>query len=287
MTEPFPGQAGAPQAPVCPRHPDRVSYIRCQRCGRPVCPECQRPAAVGVHCVDCVAAARKETPVLRTAFGGRVRGGPPVVTYTIIGACVAIFFGRTVFPGLLNHLVFAPVIGYHQPYRFLTTAFLHAGFLHIAVNMYALWIVGGYLERMLGRWRYLALFLVSAVGGSVAVLLLAAPDAESWFTPVVGASGAVFGAFAAILMVLRRTGRDATQILVLILINLVLGFVVAGISWQAHLGGLLTGLVLSAAYVFAPAKVRGPAGVAATAGVLLILVAAAVVRYAAAIAGAG
>lgn len=287
MVDPIMGQAGTDGVPVCPRHPDRVSYIRCQRCGRPVCPECQRPAAVGVHCVDCVAAARKQTPVLRTAFGGRARGGPPVVTYTIIGACVAIYFGSTVFQGLFNHLIFAPVIGYHQPYRFLTTAFLHAGFLHIAVNMYALWIVGGYLEQMLGRWRYLSLFLVSAVGGSVAVLLLAAPDAESWFTPVVGASGAVFGAFAAILMVLRRTGRDATQILVLLLINLVLGFVVTGISWQAHLGGLATGLVLSTAYVFAPARSRGTTSVLATVGMVAVLVGAAALRYAAALAGAG
>lgn len=286
MTGPVFGSPAAEPPPVCPRHPDRVSYVLCQRCGRPVCTECQRPAPVGVHCVDCVAAARREAPVERTVLGGRVRGGPPVVTYTLIGTCVAIFFGSRVLPGLFSQLIFAPVIGFEQPYRFLTTAFLHAGFLHIAVNMYALWIVGSYLERMLGRWRYVALYLVSAVGGSVAVLLLATPDAASWFTPVVGASGAVFGAFAAILMVLRRTGRDASQILVLILINLVLGFVVAGISWQAHLGGLLTGLVLGALYAFGPSRTRTISSVVGTVGVVAALVAAAVVRYAAAV-GAG
>lgn len=281
MSYPLPDQAGAePPVPVCPRHPDRVSYVRCQRCGRPVCGECQRPAAVGVHCVDCVAAARREAPVARTVFGARLRAGPPVVTYGLIGLCVVVFLGSRVFPGLLTHLVFLPAIGYHQPYRFLTTAFLHAGFLHIAVNMYALWILGGYLERMLGRARYLALFLVSAVGGSVAVLLLAASGATSWFTPVVGASGAVFGAFAAILIVLRRTGRDASQILVLLVINLVLGFVVPGISWQAHLGGLLTGLVLGAVYVFAPRRTRTVTGVVGTAIVLAALVLVAVLKYA-------
>lgn len=190
-----------------------------------------------------------------------------------------VFLAARVFPGLVSALIFAPVIGYHQPYRFLTTAFLHANFLHIAVNMYALWIVGTYLERMLGRWRYLALYLVSAIGGSVAVLLLASQDASSWVTPVVGASGAVFGAFAAILIVLRRTGRDASQILVLVLINLVLGFVVAGISWQAHLGGLFTGLVLGSIYAFAPVRSRRAASVLGTVGVSALLVLAAVLKY--------
>ncbi len=75
----------SPEVPVCPRHPDRVSYVRCQRCGRPVCPECQRPAAVGVHCVDCVREASRTAPQARTAFGAPLRRGAPVVTYTLIG----------------------------------------------------------------------------------------------------------------------------------------------------------------------------------------------------------
>ncbi len=283
MSQPVYGQAGDRQesVPVCPRHPDRVSYIRCQRCGRPTCPECQRVAAVGVQCVDCVAEAARSVPVQRTVLGGRVRRGAPVVTYALIGACVAVFLLARVFPGVTNTLIFAPVIGAYEPYRFVTTAFLHAGFLHIAVNMYALWIVGPYLERMLGRWRYLALYLISALGGSVAVLLLAQPDSVAWLTPVVGASGAVFGAFAAILMVLRRTGRDASQILVLIVINLVLGFVVAGVSWQAHLGGLLSGLALGALYAYAPARSRAMWSAVGTAVVLGGLVLAAMAKYAA------
>lgn len=272
---------GDPAPPTCPRHPDRVSYVRCQRCGRPVCPECQRPAPVGVQCVDCVEAARRTAPVYRTVLGGRARRGGPVVTTSIIAVCVAIFLLSRIFPAVTSALIFAPVIGSLQPYRFLTTAFLHAGFLHIAFNMYALWIVGGYLERMLGRWRYLALFLVSAIGGSVAVLLLADPTTTAWLTPVVGASGAVFGAFAAILMVLRRTGRDASQILVLIGINLVLGFVVAGISWQAHIGSLVTGLALGRLYAYAPPQRRSFVSVAGTGAVLVGLILAAVWKYAA------
>jgi membrane associated rhomboid family serine protease len=214
-------------------------------------------------------------------LGGRLRGGVPTITYGLIATCVAVYLASRLFPGITNALVFAPVLGYHQPYRFLTTAFLHANLLHIAVNMYALWIVGPYLERMLGRPRYLALYLLSALGGSVAVLVLAAPETAAWYTPVVGASGAVFGAFAAILVVLRRTGRDATQILVLILINLVLGFVVAGVSWQAHLGGLLTGLALGATYAYAPRARRTAWSVAGTALATVLLVAAAVAKYAA------
>lgn len=282
MTYPSYGQTGdAPAPPVCPRHPDRVSYIRCQRCDRPVCTECQRPAPVGVQCVDCVAAARSAAPVYRTVLGGRARAGAPVVTLTIIGICAALFLLSRVFPAVTTTLVFAPVIGFHQPYRFLTTAFLHANFLHIAVNMYALWIVGTYLERMLGRARYLALYLISAIGGSVAVLMFADPASSSWFIPVVGASGAVFGAFAAILAVLRRTGRDASQILVLIAINLVLGFVVPGISWQAHLGGLITGLVLGALYAYAPKRTRTVSSVVGTTAVAGVLAVLAVLSYAA------
>jgi membrane associated rhomboid family serine protease len=193
---------------------------------------------------------------------------------------VAVYVASRLFPGVTNALVFAPVLGYHQPYRFITTAFLHANLLHIAVNMYALWIVGPYLERMLGRWRYLALYLLSAFGGSVAVLLLAQPDTAAWYTPVVGASGAVFGAFAAILIVLRRTGRDATQILVLILINLVLGFVVAGVSWQAHLGGLLTGLALGTVYAYAPQPRRAAWSVMGTVLAGALLAGAAAAAYA-------
>lgn len=282
MSSPAYGQTGGlpGEVPVCPRHPDRVSYIRCQRCGRPACPECQRPAAVGVQCVDCVAAARATTAEPRSALGARLRDGVPTVTYTLIGACLAVFLLSRVFPGIANALVFAPVIGLHQPYRFLTTAFLHANLLHIAVNMYALWIVGAYLERMLGRVRYLALYLLSALGGSVAVLLLATPFGDGWYTPVVGASGAVFGAFGAILMVLRRTGRDASQILVLIVVNLVLGFVVAGISWQAHLGGLVTGFALGGLYAYAPRERRTAWSLVGTVVTAVVLVLAALWKYA-------
>ena len=281
MTEQAPGQIGTPQVPVCPRHPDRVSYVRCQRCGRPACPECQRPAAVGIQCVDCVNEARSRVPRTRTVLGGRAREGRPVITLTIIALCVVVYLAQRV-PGLMVTLnfIFMPALGDQQPYRFLSSAFLHGGTLHLALNMYALWLVGSVLEPALGRWRFVALYVLSAIGGSVAVLLLANPTGPSWGTSVVGASGAVFGLFSAIFLVLRRLGRDATQILVLIALNFVIGFVIAGISWQSHLGGAITGAGLAAAYAYAPRRHRTLVSVAATVGVALLLAVLTVARYA-------
>ncbi len=280
MSEQIPGQAGT-EVPVCPRHPGVVSYVRCQRCGRPACAQCQRAAAVGIQCVDCVREAQARTPVARTVFGGRLRHGRPVVTLTIIGICVALYLLEMLLGGSLRYaLAFAPAAGATEPYRFITAAFLHGGILHLALNMYALWIVGSVVEPALGRWRYAALYLISAIGGSVAVLLLADPAGISWFAPVVGASGAVFGLFSATFFVLRRLGRDATQILVLIALNFALGFVVSNVSWQAHLGGAVTGAVLALGYVYAPRARRQLVAALTTAGVLVLLVVLAAVRYA-------
>jgi len=269
--------------PVCPRHPDRVAYVRCQRCGRPACPECQRPAAVGVQCVDCVHEAARATPVARTVLGGRVRGGRPVVTLTLIGICVVSYLLQRIVPDWTSRWTFAPFAGEIEPWRFLTAAFLHSpgSLLHIVFNMYALWLVGPYLEGALGRWRFVSLYVLAAVGGQVGVTLLASPvPGGGWVTGVVGASGAVFGLFGAILVVLRRLGRDARQILVFLVINAVIGFVLPGIAWQAHLGGLVVGLGLGAAYAYAPPARRLAWGIAATGLVAVALVALAVAKYA-------
>lgn len=280
MSEQSPGPTGAAEVPVCPRHPSVVSYVRCQRCGRPTCAQCQRPAAVGIQCVDCVREAQARIPVARTVFGARAHAGRPVVTLTLVGISVAVYLLQRVLGGaLIGPLVFVPALAWADPYRFLTSAFLHGGVLHLALNMYALWIIGSVIEPALGRWRFAAIYFLSAIGGSVAVLLLAGPAEFS--TPVVGASGAVFGLFAAVFFVLRHLGRDATQILVLIAINFGLGFVVSGISWQSHLGGALTGALLAAAYVYAPKEHRTVVGVLATAVVALLLVVLAFARYSA------
>ncbi|KGM16117.1 rhomboid family intramembrane serine protease [Actinotalea fermentans] len=277
------GPADGP--PVCPRHPDRVSYVRCQRCGRPTCPECQRPAAVGIHCVDCVRQAARTAPQRRTVFGAPVRDGAPVVTYTILGLTVASFLlqlalGRR----YSDQLIFAPVVGDTEPYRFVTSALLHStggsfGLTHILFNMYALWILGPSLERAFGRLRFLALYLLSVVGGHVMVLLVASPLDLSWRQGVVGASGGIFGLFGAVLIAQRRIGGDLRGIAVILGLNLVITFLVPGISWQGHVGGLATGLALGAVYAYAPKERRIVLHAAGTAAVIVGLVALAVLKY--------
>lgn len=266
--------------PTCPRHPDRVSYVRCQRCGRPACPECSVQASVGVQCVDCVREAQRTAPVHRTALGAPLRTGRPVVTYTIIALCLISYVLQLSVDGWTGRLAFSPYTGELEPWRFVTAAFLHSTqIFHVALNMYALWIVGPYLENLLGRARFISLYLLSAIGGHVAVVLLADPLSASWFTGTVGASGAVFGLFGAIFVVMRRMGQEARGMLVIIGLNLVVGFVVPNISWQGHLGGLVTGAVLGAAYAFAPRERRTLVSIVATVAVAVLLVGAVLLRY--------
>lgn len=258
-----------------------MSYVRCQRCGRPTCPECQRQAAVGIHCVDCVAEAARALPTTRTALGGVRHAGRPVVTITLIGLCVASFVLQLVMPSWTARWLFSPVLGYYEPWRFVTAAFLHSPgqYLHIVFNMVALWFVGPTLETTLGRARYITLYLMSAVGGSVGSVLLASAT-HSWSTATVGASGAVFGLFGAILVISKRLGGDVRGILVLIGINLALGFVMANIAWQAHVGGLVTGGLLAWAYAYAPVPRRRFVAVAAPVALGVVLLGATLFAYA-------
>ena len=282
--------------PVCPRHPDRESYVRCQRCMRPTCPQCQRPAAVGIQCVDCVSEGAKTVRQARTVFGGSVTDGRPVATMTIIGICVAVFVLQMTVPGLDDRISFVPALAQSEPWRFLTSAFAHGGITHIAFNMYALWVMGSYLEPMLGRARFVAIYLLSALGGSVMYLLLSTPTTEldaamgnygMWRTGAVGASGAVFGLFGAFLVLQRRLGRSSAGMYVIIGINAVIGFVIPGIAWQAHLGGLLTGAAVAAAIAYS-GRNRGPLAPPADqrvhwfsmGGILLVLVVLTIGKYA-------
>ena len=287
MSEP----AAYPQqqvTPVCPRHPDRVSYVRCQRCGRPVCPECQRPAAVGVQCVDCVHQQAKTVRTTRTVFGGTVTD-TPVVSYAIIAICVVVFVVQTARPSLTSDIWFAPYLGQSEPWRFLTSAFAHGGVTHILFNMLALWMVGAqYLERLLGGVRYAAVYLVSAIGGSVCYLLLspAVPfdprDPSSWYVGAVGASGAVFGLFGALLVLNRHLGRSSAGMYATIGINAVIGFVIPNIAWQAHLGGLVTGAAVAGIIAATSARERRRWQWPGVALVLVVVVALALAKYAAA-----
>jgi membrane associated rhomboid family serine protease len=227
----------------------------------------------------------------RTQFGAPVnQGGRPVVTLSIIGICVAVWVLQQVSGAVTSELAFVPFLGESEPWRFVTAAFAHSPnqTLHILFNMYALWVLGQYLEPMLGRVRFAALYLVSAFGGSVGYLLLAAPPSAdgtvaenaAWITPVVGASGAVFGLFGALIVLNRHLGRSSASMFVILGINAVLGFVLPGVAWQAHLGGLVTGLALAWVITATSAQNRRQFQLPALGGVVLLLIFAAVAKYA-------
>ncbi len=235
-----------------------------------------------MHCVDCVREAAKAVPATVTVFGGRVRVGRPVVTYTLIALNVLAFLvEQAQGSSFINRWVFAPFLGESEPWRFLSAAFLHdpGTLLHIGFNMYALWVLGQFLEPVLGRWRFTTAYLLAAVGGSVMVLLLASPDAASWATGVYGASGAVFGLFGMVVVVLRRLRRDARSILVILVINAAIPVFVPQISWQAHVGGFLVGLLLGLAFAYAPRGRQRTVSLAAVTGVGLLLVLLALLAY--------
>ncbi|MEC5184161.1 membrane associated rhomboid family serine protease [Cryobacterium sp. MP_3.1] len=242
-------------ANFCYRHPGRQSFILCQRCGRTICPECQTQAAVGVICPECMREQRQSAPrtksAARTRLGRMTAAGEPVVTYSIIALTVVVFLLQLV-PGLdvTNRLLYAGLYSYpvaFEPWRMLTSIVVHSTgfFFHVLLNMYTLWIFGQILERMLGRGRFLTLYLLSGLAGSLGVLFLADPRVA-----VVGASGAIFGLMGAFLVIQRKLGGNATQLLILVGINLVIGFLPGlNVAWQAHVGGLIGGAVIGLIYV--------------------------------------
>jgi membrane associated rhomboid family serine protease len=233
---------------VCYRHPKRQSFVLCQRCGRTICADCQTPAAVGFHCPECMKEARQTAPRTKPAVVTAFRPGSsaPVVTWTIIALCAVIYIAQLVTGGVVtNALFYAPVLTEAQPWRMLTSLFVHSptSFLHPLFNLYSLFIIGPPLEFALGRWRFLALYLLSGLGGSVAVLLLAPT------TGVLGASGAIFGLLGAFFIIQRRLGGNSIQIVVVIGINLLLGFIIPNIAWEAHIGGLIVGGIVGLVFL--------------------------------------
>ncbi|MFJ4679946.1 rhomboid family intramembrane serine protease [Kitasatospora sp. NPDC088783] len=276
---PAPG-ADAPEAasPTCFRHAGRESYVRCTRCDRHVCPDCRREAAVGYQCVECVKSGHQGVRRARTAFGGRITTRP-YATLVLIALNVAAYLVELVRPetvdrfAMLGSGVLAPSAGtdpatyvphlsgvaHGEWYRLITHAFLHLeptawpmGVLHIVFNMYWLWTLGRVVEERLGVLRFLALYLLSALG-SAALEYLFAPH-----TLTLGASGAVFGLAGGYWVLSRRQGYDplgGSQLLVTFVVWMVLS---AGFSsWQGHLGGLLAGLAAGAGLGYAPREQRG------------------------------
>lgn len=237
-------------------------------------------APVGFQCPECIREGKASVRQPRTVLGGKPREQGDLVTKVLIGVNAGIWLigmivgaDRLLEPLALANIVRfepgAPLVGvlFGDWYRMLTAAFIHVQIWHIALNMFALWILGSSLEPVLGRWRFIALYLLSALGGSVVSLLGLPPGGYS-----IGASGAVFGLFGALFIVARRFGADVTSVLVILGINAVIGFTVPGIDWRAHLGGLITGALLAFAFSHAPKTHRTMFSVAASSVVLAAVV---------------
>jgi membrane associated rhomboid family serine protease len=267
--------------PVCYRHPGRQTYVSCVRCGRPACPDCLRPAAVGHQCVECIRQGNQGVRRAAGRFGGTISRNARV-TWTLIGLNLLLYVVQLAHQNLANdwEMIGGAYAGNGQLvgvavgqwYRLLTAAFLPGpgglGILDIAFNMWALYIVGPAMERLLGGARYLTVYLVSALGGSVLYYLLAPPNAGA-----IGASGAIFGLFGAWFVLARRLQMDARPVVILIVLNLAISFVGHNIiAWQAHIGGLVAGGLLTAAFAYAPRQNRTAIQVGATLAMVALLI---------------
>jgi membrane associated rhomboid family serine protease len=252
----------------CYRHPDREAYISCQRCERLICPECMREASVGFQCPSCIAEGAKSIRQPKTMAGGAISGREGIVSMVLIGLNVVGFL-LTMATGGNSGSVFRSGamlstsaltssgevltgVADGDYWRLLTSTFLHRDILHIAFNMYALYLFGPYVERALGIPRFIAAYLTVAIMGSVFVYLLSAPNALT-----IGASGAVFGLFGLALVLLLKAKQDVRTLLVLLGINAFISVAASSISWQGHLGGFIGGLILGVAFAYAPRDRRG------------------------------
>ena len=239
MSLPSYGQRSDPRAaPDCPRHPGVRSVDYCKRCNRPMCVDCAIPTEVRSICVDCSSSKKgwMRSPARAAAAGA------PVVTYAMMVICILMYLATWVFPSLKSSLALVPLFLMSRPWTILTGAFLHGGLLHILFNMLSLYWVGRAIEPVMGWWRFLTVYLVSALGGSAFILAWCLIQPTEIFVSTVGASAAVFGLFGAVFVLQRLGGSDTTAILTLLGVNLVYGFVVSGISWQGHIGGAIAGV---------------------------------------------
>src|SRR5262245_50120642 len=284
---PAPPPGSAPAVPHCYRHPDRETWISCQRCGRPICPDCMHSASVGFQCPNCIAEGKRTVRSPRTMGGGLVPSRAGYVSWTLIGLNVVAYFAVLLtpneFPGWASEVQargFLIAVGGEYPgvghidgvadgayYRLITAAFLHASILHLLFNMYALALFGPMLEQALGYVRFIALYFTTAIASSVTVYWLSPVD-----QPTLGASGAIFGLFGASFAVLMKRGQDITPLLMLLGLNLVITFAIPDISWQGHIGGLVCGLGLGALLAYSPRRHQALIQGSAFAAVWVVLI---------------
>jgi membrane associated rhomboid family serine protease len=246
---------------TCYRHPQRETNVSCSNCGRPICPDCMTTTPVGMRCPEC---ARQKTKV-KNPIGAPTRSDAPA-TYVIIALCVLAYVAELASGGtsgldgggklIRDYGLFGPAVADGEQYRIVTSAFLHAGLLHLGLNMFVLYILGTLLEPAVGTVRFVAIYAASILGGSFVALLLDPNELT------VGASGGIFGLMAAAFLIARHRGLDqlASQLGFFVIINLVFTFSISNISIGAHLGGLaggaLAGLLITMVERWRPANAQ-------------------------------
>jgi membrane associated rhomboid family serine protease len=270
-------EAGTQTRQTCYRHPDRETGVSCSNCGRPICPECMTSTPVGMRCPEC---ARQTTKVRvgRGAFSPTAGKMPATIALIAINVIVFVIElaggGTGSFSGGGNVINDA---GLHGPdvadgdwWRVISGGFLHAGLLHLLLNMYVLYVAGSILEPGIGTPRFLGIYFVSLIAGSLGALIVD-PNALT-----VGASGAIFGLMAAVVVIARGRGMEqiASQFGLFIVLNLVLTFSISGISIGGHIGGLIGGFVAAALVLFVERQLSGRTGFGLElAGIVLIIAA--------------
>ena len=244
---------------TCYRHTNRETNVACSNCGRPICPDCMTVTPVGMRCPDC---ARQRTQARHIVPG--LRAGAAPATYALIAINIAAFVaelgggGASSFQGggkLIHDAgLYGPAVANGDWWRILTAGFLHAGLVHIAFNMFALYILGTLMEPGIGTPRFLGVYFVSLLAGSFGALLLSPHE----FT--VGASGAIFGLMSAAFLIARHRGIEqlASQIGFFVIVNLVFTFSFTGISIGGHLGGLVGGALAGLLITFAERRAQRP-----------------------------
>lgn len=260
--------------PTCYRHPDRPTGLSCTECGRPICAECSIPAAVGQRCPQCVAQAGKQKTITARSIGRPTAETAPF-TFGFMGVAIAIHVLSLFAPSIWGDLaaqfaLFNSLAVAGEWYRMFTVTLLHASLTHILFNMYALYLLGPGIEMRVGRVRYGLLFLASAGAGSALAITLGSPGDVG-----VGASGGVFGLFGvwAVSAFLQRNTRQGraqfNAILFNLAINAAIPLFVPQVSWQAHLGGFLTGVAFGWVFI----NVRGKDSARVHVALLLAIIA--------------
>ncbi|MEU9861715.1 rhomboid family intramembrane serine protease [Streptomyces sp. NPDC047971] len=272
-------QSGLPR---CYRHQDVETGIRCTRCEKPICPQCMISASVGFQCPDCVrngsgTGHAPDANQPRTLAGGRVASDGRLITKILIAINLALFIAVQVagdrvvdelsLIGYAYNPALAEVVGVADGewYRLITSTVLHQEVAHFVFNMLGLWVIGGIVEPELGRIRYAALCLLSGLSGSAFAFLLSPGN-----QPSLGASGVVFGLIGAWAVLTRRQRLDMRPVILFVGLSLLLTFTRPGISWEAHIGGLVGGALVAYGLLHAPRARRNVVQYAACGLVLLI-----------------